>query len=126
MPITGKFSKLFYDRLGDQVANELVDWLNAVDTAYRTDLRELNETNFTRFDARLEQRIAGLDARLEKEIGILNARMDQLAAELRADLDARFAKALVKLSDTKVNILWWMFAFWMGNVAVLIVSRLVL
>jgi len=27
MPVTARLSKLFYDRLGEQVANELVDWL---------------------------------------------------------------------------------------------------
>ena len=34
--------------LGEDVANELVDWFNAVDLTYRTDLRELNELNFAR------------------------------------------------------------------------------
>ena len=27
MPVTAKLSQLFYDRVGEQVANELVDWL---------------------------------------------------------------------------------------------------
>ena len=45
--------------LGEEVANELVDWFNAVDLTYRADLRELNELNFARFDAKLEQRLAG-------------------------------------------------------------------
>jgi hypothetical protein len=31
-----------------------------VDLTYRTDLRELNELNFARFDAKLEQRLAEL------------------------------------------------------------------
>jgi hypothetical protein len=53
-------SKRFYDVLGEDVANELVDWFNAVDLTYRADLRELNELNFARFDARLEQRLAEL------------------------------------------------------------------
>ena len=53
MPVTAKLSKLFYDRLGEQVANELVDWFNQVDATYRSDLRELNELNFARFDAKL-------------------------------------------------------------------------
>jgi len=26
MPVTAKLSKAFYDRLGEEVANELVDW----------------------------------------------------------------------------------------------------
>ena len=76
MPVTAKLSKLFYERLGEQVANELVEWFNAVDEPYRSDLRELNELNFARFDAKLEQRIAEvrvtiseLDAKLERRLG---------------------------------------------------------
>ncbi len=37
---------------------------NAVDLTYRTGLRELNELNFARFDAKLEQRMAELRAEL--------------------------------------------------------------
>ena len=50
MPVTAK--------LCEDVANELVDWFNAVDLTYRSELRELNELNFARFDAKLEQRLA--------------------------------------------------------------------
>ncbi len=60
MPVTARLSKRFYDVLGEDVANELVDWFNAVDLTYRTDLRELNELNFARFDAKLAQRLAEL------------------------------------------------------------------
>jgi len=60
VPVTAKLSKRFYDVLGEDVANELVDWFNAVDSTYRADLRELNELNFARFDAKLEQRLAEL------------------------------------------------------------------
>lgn len=64
MPVTARLSKRFYDVLGEDLANELVDWLNAVDLTYRADLRELNELNFARFDAKLEQRVAELRAEL--------------------------------------------------------------
>jgi hypothetical protein len=60
MPVTAKLSKRFYERLGDEIANELVDWFNQVDATYKSDLRELNELNFARFDAKLEQRLAEL------------------------------------------------------------------
>jgi hypothetical protein len=43
MPVTARLSKLFYDRLGEEIADELVNWFNAVDATYRADLRELNE-----------------------------------------------------------------------------------
>src|SRR6185437_13778424 len=66
MPVTAKLSQAFYDALGNDVANELVEWFNSVDATYRTDLRELNELNFARFDAKLEQRLAETKAELLK------------------------------------------------------------
>jgi hypothetical protein len=44
-----------------------------VDLTYRSDLRELNELNFARFDAKLEQRLAKLRAELRTEIDSLRA-----------------------------------------------------
>ena len=41
-----------------------VNWFNQVDDTYRTDLRELNELNFSRFDAKLEQRLAEVESHL--------------------------------------------------------------
>lgn len=64
MPVTAKLSKLFSDRLGEAVTNELVDWFNQVDATYRSDLKEINELNVARFDAKLEQRLAELRAAL--------------------------------------------------------------
>jgi hypothetical protein len=37
-----------------------VEWLNQVDATYRSELREQNEMNFARFDAKLDQRLAEL------------------------------------------------------------------
>lgn len=69
MPVTARLSKLFYERLGEQITNELVDWFNAVDATYRADLKEFNELNFARFDAKLEQRLAQLEVKLERRLG---------------------------------------------------------
>ncbi|PYP40148.1 MAG: hypothetical protein DMD43_09060 [Gemmatimonadetes bacterium] len=60
MPVTVKLSRKFYETFGDEIANELVEWFNQVDATYRGELRELNELNFARFDAKLEQRVAEL------------------------------------------------------------------
>ena len=62
--ITAKLSQKFYEKLGEDVTNELVNWLNAVDATCRADLRELNEANFARFDAKLGERLAELESRL--------------------------------------------------------------
>ena len=81
--ITAKLSRKFYDTFGDDIANELVTWFNDVDTTYRADLRELNEVNFARFDAKLEQRMA----------------------ELRSSVAER-------LAELESRLTWRMFAFW--------------
>ena len=43
MPVTARLSKRFYEVLGEDVANELVDWFNAVElqTEFRTGLHGL-------------------------------------------------------------------------------------
>ena len=58
-----------------------------MDATYRADLRELNELNFARSDAKLEQRLA----------------------ELGASLRTEFAQGL---SQLKGDLLKWMFIFW--------------
>jgi len=67
MPVTVKLSEQFYRKLGHEVVDEMVNWFNQVDATYRGDLRELNELNFSRFDAKLEQRVAELKAELHAQ-----------------------------------------------------------
>lgn len=68
MPVTAKLSKQFYDRLGEAVTNELVDWFNQVDASYKSDLREMNDRSYARFEAKLEQRLAELSGELRTEM----------------------------------------------------------
>ena len=86
MPVTAKLSKKFYDVLGEDVANELVEWFNQVDATYRSDLRQINELNFQRFDAKLEQRLAQFEARVEARLGELRAEFHRELGSAKADL----------------------------------------
>ena len=99
MPVTAKLSRKFYERFGDDIANELVDWFNMVDATYRGELRELNELNYARFDARLEQRVAALDAKLEQRV-----------AELRADIQVGLERLETRLTKR-------LFGFWIAQAA---------
>ncbi len=45
-------------------AFRFVNWFNAVDATYQADLRELNELNFARFEAKLGERLAQLESHL--------------------------------------------------------------
>ena len=48
-------SRKFYETFGDELANEFVEWFNTVDATYRADLRDLNELNSARLDAKLAE-----------------------------------------------------------------------
>lgn len=107
MPITAKLSRRFYEKFGDEIVAELVDWFNAVDATYRSDLRELNELNFTRFDAKLEQRFAEQDARWERRFAQLDVKWEQRLARQEVKWEERLARQDVKLdarfAENEVN-----------------------
>jgi len=113
MPVTAKLSRKFYERLGEEIANELVDWFNAVDATYRNDLRELNELNFQRFDAKVEQRFAEADARLEQRFSAFRAEMERRLGELRGEVGG----LRTQVADTRAELLKWMFGFWIATLA---------
>ena len=46
-----------------------------VDATYRSELRELNDLNYARFEAKLEQRIAELRAEIRAELAALETRL---------------------------------------------------
>ena len=104
MPVTATLSRKFYEKLGDDITNELVNWFNQVDTTYRTELKELNETNFARFDAKLDQRVAQLDAKLER-----------FRAEVKAKLELLESRVEARMSAFEARIIRWMFLFWIGQ-----------
>lgn len=75
MPVTAVLSKKFYEKFGEDVTNELVNWFNSVDTTYRADLRDLNEANFGRFDAKVGERFAELESRLDRRVAQAESRL---------------------------------------------------
>lgn len=126
MPVTAKLSRKFYETLGDDIANELVEWFNQVDATYRADLRELNELNFARFDASLKQQMAELESRLDKRItslavdmaeleSRLDGRINGLAAKM-AELESKLESKLDnRITGLRADLIKWMFTFWIGT-----------
>jgi hypothetical protein len=76
-----------------------VDWFNAVDTTYKSDLRDLIEVQAQRFECQARTAPGEARADLRSEIGQVRAEMGVGFAQLRAEL------------------IKWMFLFWLGTVA---------
>ena len=127
-----KLSKKFYDTLGEDLANEMVDWFTQVDTTYRTDLREFNELNFQRFDAKMEQRLAQYDAKLEQRLASYETkweqrlagyettwerRMAQFRAEIHQEIVTLRGDFRSEISALRTELIKWMFGFWVTSTA---------
>jgi hypothetical protein len=102
VPVTVRFSSKFYERLGDDVAGELVDWCNTVDEAYRNQLKEMNESFWERLKDHLD---AGL--------GGTRSEMSNMRADLRTEM-----------ANMRADLLKWMFLFWLGNAGLMVGLRL--
>ena len=79
-----------------------------MDATSRADLRELNELNFARFEAKLDQRVAELEARLvarfTSEVALLDARIQQQKVAI---------EALERRLETRLGEhLRWQFVTW--------------
>jgi len=108
VPVTVKLSERFYQKFGHELVDEMVNWLNQVDATYRSDLREINELNFSRFDAKLEQRLAQSDAQWEQRLAQSDAKWERRLAQFDVKWEQRFAGLEVKLEAQGRMLLKWM------------------
>ena len=118
-----QFFQGFLRQVRSQIVEEMVNWFNQADTEYRTQLRELNDVNYARFEAKLDQRFAEQDARWERRF-----------AELRGYADTRFAEQAAKLADLAAtlraqpeiiqgHLMKWMIVFWATTILAIVGVR---
>src|SRR6266540_6310623 len=143
MAITARLSGKLRQTLGDEAAEDLVNWMQQVD-AQRVELRELNELNFARVDARFAEarQAARADlAELRQEMGSGFAETESGFAAVRQEMQSGFAGSDAKLaalheemrvgfSDLRQemarlearlerrigDLIKWSFVFWVGAV----------
>lgn len=94
------------EKLGNEASDALVSLINQAGNGYKADTIEFVGE---RFERRLTEEVAKLDHRITEEI----AKLDHRVTEEVSKLD-------VKLSETKADLLRWMFIFWVGQVGALL------
>jgi hypothetical protein len=131
VPVTAKLSRKFYEKLGDDIAAELVDWFNAVDATYKSDLKETNELNWERYKATLHaessslrEEMTSLRGELRGEMaslrGELRGEMASLGGELREEMASLRGDLRAEMKAMQSNLMKWMFIYWSGTVATII------
>ena len=127
MPVTAKLSRKFYEQLGDDVAGELVDWFNAVDATYQSQLKEMNELSWERFKATLQGEaasirgeIAALRAEVHGEIGTLRAEMHEEIGMLRGEIRGEMGTIRAEMGAIRAELLKWMFLYWCGSIIAIV------
>lgn len=79
---------------------------------YRSDLRELNELNFARFDAKLEQRFAQFELKIEQRMTEFELRVERRIAAFEARMKQRMAALEAKMERRFAEQSRWLFAAW--------------
>lgn len=90
-----------------------------MDVAYRTDLREMNELNFARFDAKLEQRLAEVKADLRQEIAGLRTELLAAIGAQGRELTKIAGELRTEMAAQRAELVRWMVACGVGAVTVL-------
>ena len=115
MPVTAKLSLKFYEKLGEEVANELVDWFNTLDATYRSDLRELNDLNFARFDAKLEQRLAELRGEFRATLAVEGEAVRREIRDQAVQMAGLEKRLVREIERTRSSVIKWSFGFYAGT-----------
>ncbi len=126
MPVTAKLSRKFYETFGDDIAGELVEWLNSVDAAYRSEFRDLFEVHFSRFEAKLDQLRAELRAEMRTEYStkadVMSVRDEVVSVrrEVTFLVKDEVTSLRVRIEAVEGRLIRWMFLFWVGTLGTLV------
>ena len=123
MPVTARLSHKLYEAFGEEAGADRVGWMQHIE-AQRAELRELNELNFGRFEARLSELSRVMDARFA-QVDARFAQVDARFTQLEDTMDARFAqfeativgRLEAKIEQRTADLMKWSFVFWCGAVA---------
>lgn len=95
-------------RLGDEATDSLVALINAANNDVRNNAIEIVGEKFER--------------RLSEEIGRLEVRLNERIMQVETRLDKRISDGIaglrVEMANTRTELVRWMFAFWVGQIAV--------
>jgi len=116
MPVIA-VGKPLREKLGDDGSEALVQLFNDSQKEQKADVIEFVGEKFER---RLSEDIGSLEVRLSEKMADLEVRLSGKMADLEVRLTEKITAVDNKISDTKSELIKWMFIFWIGQVGMLI------
>ncbi|MBI3360456.1 MAG: DUF1640 domain-containing protein [Chloroflexi bacterium] len=108
-------------RLGEEATDNLVALINAADDSVGDNVIKIAEE---RFERRLAQEIGAVEVRLNERLGQVEVRLSERMNQIEARLDKRITEEVaglrVELARNRSDLIRWMFAFWIGQTAVIV------
>jgi hypothetical protein len=105
MPVTTRLLHRLQETLGVEATDDLLSWWDEATRVNRSEVREVAELYFQRFNAELQRGLAEVRGETQKSITELGARLDTSIAELRTEM-----------ASQRADLIKWMFLFWAGTV----------
>lgn len=104
MPVIARLSRRFYEVVGEDVTQQLVDWLNAVEEEMtrRASLRVQRASYYPRPEVKLKTSFVGRPGY-------------PCLAEAHPSLRQDFADVISELRRFRSDMIWWMFLYSLGT-----------
>jgi len=114
MPIVS-VEKPLRDKLGDEATDSLINLINKAQDEQKTDVLAFVEEKFER---RLSEEIGGVNQNISKTISGLLAKISDVENKLLVEISGVEKRLITKNSETRSDMIKWMFIFWVGQLGV--------
>jgi hypothetical protein len=112
------------EKLGEEATESLVELMNQATDQVKVDVIAIVEEKFERRLAeelaKVREEMYRLRSELKEDIAALHAKLAGEISALDARMERRLAAMEVQMAGLKVDIIRWMFLFWIGQLAAII------
>ena len=116
MPVI-QVGKTLREKLGEEGVQELIDLINSSQQQQKEDILTFVEEKFER---RLSEEISKLRVDMVEMNQQLRSEMVEMNQELRGEMVEQMAGLRAEISQTRAELIKWMFIFWVGQVGMIL------
>ncbi len=116
MPVI-QVGKILREKLGEEGVQELIDLINSSQQQQKEDILTFVEEKFER---RLSEEISKLRVDMVEMNQQLRTEMVEMNQQLRGEMVEQMAKLRTEISQTRAELIKWMFIFWVGQVGMIL------